>query len=82
MRVVMILVFWFSLLFAKADYSQMSNEELIALIGYVSFENQKEFDKELEKRKPSFTTGESQKYQEALEKKQKEEEKKDDNSTA
>lgn len=52
-------------LFAKADFTQMSNEELIALIGYVLPENKKEFEKELQKRKATFTKEEQQKYEEA-----------------
>lgn len=52
-------------LFAKVDFAQMSNEELIALIGYVLPENKQELEKELEKRKATFTEDEKQKYEEA-----------------
>ncbi|MDY0265211.1 MAG: DUF1104 domain-containing protein [Sulfurospirillum cavolei] len=39
-----------SLLIAKADFSEMSTEELIALIGYVDAEREERFYRELEKR--------------------------------
>ncbi len=39
-----------SLLIAKADFSEMSTEELIALIGYVDAEKEEPFYRELEKR--------------------------------
>lgn len=52
-------------LFAKADFTQMSNEELIALIGYVMPENKQAFDKEIQKRKATFTEEEKKKYEEA-----------------
>lgn len=37
-------------LFAKVDYSEMSTEELIAMIGYVSSQNVQSLQRELEKR--------------------------------
>lgn len=52
--------------FAKADYAQMSNEELIALIGYVSVENKDEFHKELKKRQATFSKKEQKLYEENL----------------
>jgi len=39
-----------SLLFAKTDFSEMSTEELIALIGYVDPSKEKQLYQELEKR--------------------------------
>lgn len=65
MRLILVFVFTLSLLFAKVDYSQMSNEELIALIGYVSLENKQAFTKELQKRLPTFTKKEKQMYEKA-----------------
>ncbi|PID47784.1 MAG: DUF1104 domain-containing protein [Proteobacteria bacterium] len=62
MRVFVLLLFVFSLLFAKVDYSQMSNEELIALIGYVSKDKQRDFQRELDKRIPNFTKEEQEKF--------------------
>ncbi len=75
MKKIFALLLVSSFLFAKIDYSQMSNEELIALIGYVLPKNQKEFDDELEKRKKGFNKEELESYKKATEKK-------DDNSTS
>ncbi len=63
MRRIFALLIMVSFLFAKVDYSQMSNEELIALIGYVSPKNQKEFDDEIQKRKKTFSKDELEKYE-------------------
>ncbi len=82
MKKLVILLLFGSFLFAKVDYSQMSNEELIALIGYVSMQNQEDFLKELEKRKRNFSEEELEKYQEEHEKYKEEQEKKDDNTTS
>lgn len=60
MRFFLVLLFFYALAFAKITYSQMSNEELIALIGYV--EQSKEFELELKSRLPTFTKDEMQKY--------------------
>lgn len=62
MRVVVVILLLFSFAFSKSDYSQMSNEELIALIGYVSEKNLKDFNKELQKRVSTFTEQEKQQY--------------------
>ena len=40
----------FTLLWAKADFSEMSTEELIALIGYVDPNKEEHLYKELERR--------------------------------
>lgn len=56
------------LAFAKADYEQMSNEELIALIGYVSDDKKSDFADELEKRKSSFSQEERRLYEENIKK--------------
>lgn len=63
MRVVVMFLLIFSFAFSKADYSQMSNEELIALIGYVSKKNLKDFNEELKKRLPTFSKEEKQQYE-------------------
>lgn len=65
-RLIIVFLLAFSCLFAKADYSQMSNEELIALIGYVSDANKKEFHKELNKRKQTFSAKEKKRYDEKM----------------
>ena len=41
----------------------MSNEELIALIGYVKIEEKKEFEKVLNERKDSFSKKEKEQYE-------------------
>lgn len=41
-------------LFAKTDFSEMSTEELFAMIGYVSQTDKKELQKELEARVPKM----------------------------
>ncbi len=62
MKYIIALIFISSFLFAKVDYSQMSNEELIALIGYISKDKQADFQKELDKRKLTFTKQEKEKF--------------------
>ena len=49
-RFLSLLALSVSLLIAKADFSEMSTEELIALIGYVDAEKEEPFYRELEKR--------------------------------
>lgn len=63
MRVAIIFLLLLSVSFSKVDYTQMSNEELIALIGYVSDKNLKDFNEELTKRVPTFTPKEKQQYE-------------------
>lgn len=43
-----------SLLWAKADFSEMSTEELVALIGYVDTSKIERFYEELDKRLPQM----------------------------
>ncbi|MDD3342059.1 MAG: DUF1104 domain-containing protein [Sulfurospirillaceae bacterium] len=49
-KLFLILLLFCSLLFAKTDYSDMSTEELLALIGYVNSENEPNLLMELDKR--------------------------------
>lgn len=53
-------------IFAKVDYSEMSTEELIAIMGYVKSENIEEFKKELDLRIPFMTETEKEEYQKNL----------------
>ena len=53
-----------SLLFAKTDFSEMSTEELIALIGYVDQKAEEHFYQELEKRVPTMSEEEKTLYEE------------------
>lgn len=55
-------------LFAKVDYSEMSTEELLAMIGYVSPQNQKVLEKELKLRFPNMNEKEKKIYLENLSK--------------
>lgn len=49
-------------LFAKTDFSEMSTEELVAMIGYVSQTDKKELQKELEVRYPKMNEKEKTIY--------------------
>ena len=49
-------------LFAKVDFSEMSTEELLAMIGYVKSSNQKSFKKELDIRYPKMSNKEKAIY--------------------
>lgn len=62
---------WFvilNLLFVNSSFESMSNEELIALIGYVKPQESAKFMRELESRKPTFTPKERAQYKRNLEK--------------
>lgn len=50
-------------LFAKEDYSEMSNQELIAIIGFVKEENKESFLKELNSRIPKMNQAEKSLYE-------------------
>lgn len=66
LSILLIFVF-ISPLFA-VDYSEMSTQELIEIMGYVEKKNQKKFKKELTHRVPTMTTQEKAKYNENLKK--------------
>jgi hypothetical protein len=68
MKYILSLIFISVSLFAKVDYSEMSTEELIAMIGYVKPENQKSFQKELELRYPKMNEKEKKVYVKNLKK--------------
>ncbi len=55
-------------LFAKTDYSEMSTEELLAMMGYVSPQNQKVLQQELKDRVPQMSEKEKKIYEENLKK--------------
>ena len=61
-RIIWMLLLIATALVAKVDYSEMSNQELLALMGYVAPKNQAAFEKELNSRKPFFTKQEREKY--------------------
>lgn len=69
MKKILLLVFFISItLFAKVDYSEMSTQELIAIMGYVKDENKKQFNKELHSRVPTMSPSEKKQYYKNLEK--------------
>ncbi|PHQ92708.1 MAG: DUF1104 domain-containing protein [Sulfurimonas sp.] len=55
-------------LYAADNYSEMSTQELISIIGYVKKDEVKNFTKELELRVPKMSADEKKMYQENLNK--------------
>lgn len=55
-------------LYAKTDFSEMSTEELVAMMGYVKPANQEKFQKELELRYPKMSENEKSVYIKNIEK--------------
>ena len=53
---------------AGENFSEMSTQELIAIMGYVKANEKSVFEKELKSRVPSMSTGEKTKYQKNLQK--------------
>jgi hypothetical protein len=49
-KILFVCCFTLAFLWAKADFSEMSTEELIALIGYVEQSKEEHFYKELDRR--------------------------------
>ncbi len=67
-RVLFSLLFLSVTLFAQVDYSVMSTQELMAMIGYVPAKNQKAFTKEINLRINSMSDKEKKIYKKNLEK--------------
>ena len=67
-KIALIFFLLFSFFFAKEDYSEMSTQELIAIIGYVNDENKESFLKELDSRIPFMSNDEKELYEKTLEK--------------
>ncbi len=66
-----VVIFFFlysSILLAADDYSEMSNEELIAIMGYIKIDNKDKFEKELSSRIPSMNDKEKELYNKNKEK--------------
>lgn len=61
-KVIFSLLFLLVSLVAKTDFSEMSTEELLAMIGYVKPVNQKSFQKELDLRYPKMNKKEKSIY--------------------
>lgn len=67
MRKIFLALTFVSFLFSATNFNSMSNEELIALIGYVKIEEKKEFEKVLNERKDSFSKKEKEQYEKNIE---------------
>jgi hypothetical protein len=66
-KIALIFLLLFNFVFAKQeDYSEMSTQELIAIIGYVKEDNKAKFIKELNSRIPTMTEAEKAQYEENL----------------
>ena len=59
---------FFSSVYAGENYSEMSTQELISIIGYVKKDDVKKFKKELESRQESMSDSEKKTYKENLHK--------------
>ena len=67
MKKTLILFFlMISFVFAKVDYSEMSTQELIAIMGYVKDENKKQFIQELKSRVATMSENEKSSYKNNL----------------
>lgn len=67
MKKTLILFFlMISFVFAKVDYSEMSTQELIAIMGYVKDTNKKQFIQELKSRVPTMSANEKASYENNL----------------
>jgi hypothetical protein len=66
-KIALISLLLFTFLFAKQEnYSEMSTQELIAIIGYVKEENKVQFFKELNTRIPKMTEQEKIEFEQNL----------------
>lgn len=65
--ILFLLVLFSTSLFAE-NFSEMSTQELIAIMGYVKSENKKKFENELKSRITTMSPKEKQEYQKNLKK--------------
>ena len=66
-KIAFIFLLLFTFIFAKQeDYSEMSTQELIAIIGYVKEENKAQFIKELNSRIPTMTQDEKVQFEQNI----------------
>lgn len=66
-KIALISLLLFTFIFAKQEnYSEMSTQELIAIVGYVKEENKVQFFKELDLRIPKMTEQEKAQYEQNL----------------
>ncbi|MGA1931334.1 DUF1104 domain-containing protein [Arcobacter sp. YIC-464] len=62
-KILLLISFIVTISFAKVDYSEMSTQELIAIMGYVEKQNMKDFKKELKQRIPTMSSKEKEQYE-------------------
>lgn len=62
------LIFFFLTFSFAVDFSEMSTQELIEIIGFVKKENQIKFEKELKSRVSTMTPNEKKQYEKNLQK--------------
>ncbi|MBN2964904.1 DUF1104 domain-containing protein [Sulfurospirillum sp. T05] len=68
-KILLVLLLALGCLVARTDFSALSNQELIALIGYVKPNERPLLLKELESRKPTFSPNERQQFERAIKEK-------------
>jgi len=66
--IIAFLLLMFTIPLLADDFSEMSTQELIEIMGYVKKENLHKFEKELKSRVPTMNDKEKNKYKENLEK--------------
>lgn len=65
-KILILFLLMISFVFAKVDYSEMSTQELIAIMGYVKAENKKQFIRELKSRVATMSASEKSSYENNL----------------
>jgi hypothetical protein len=71
-KITIIFLLLFTIIFAKQEnYSDMSTQELISIIGYVKEENKAKFIKELYLRIPNMTQDEKTQFEQSMQEMQK-----------
>ena len=65
-KIALIIFLLFSFVFAEENYSEMSTQELIEIIGYVKEENKAQFIKELNLRIPTMTQDEKVQFEQNI----------------
>lgn len=68
MKKILLIFLTITFMFAKEDYSEMSTQELIAIMGYVKQENKSSFLKELNSRVATMSPTEKNQYEKNKEK--------------
>jgi len=67
-KILFIALLFSSTLFAGENFSEMSTQELIAIMGYVKPHEKSKFEKELQSRLPNMSPTEKAKYEKNLQK--------------